>query len=130
MFLNRHGFRERQECAHSSLSGLSLGNRSKPAVPAGLFSIAPRGAGLSQVSALRFSAAALAIVFAVSLMTSAQGAVPGDNTRRPGDQGKGVNLSGQVSKDGKAFVADDYNTWAVNNSGVLKGFAGRYLTVK
>src|SRR5260370_16864391 len=79
---------------------------------------------------MSFSAAALAIVFAVSLMTSAQGAVPGDNTRRPGDQGKGVNLSGQVSKDGKAFVADDDNTWAVNNSGLLNGFEGRYLTVK
>ncbi len=60
----------------------------------------------------------------------AQGVVPGDNTRPPSAHGKGVNLSGQVSKDGKMLVADDDNTWAVNNSDVLKGFEGRYVTVR
>ena len=79
----------------------------------------------------RFSIAILALILAVSFTTIAQGTAAGDYSRRvPKVQIKGVNLSGQVSKDGKMFLADDDNTWSVNNLDALKGFEGRYVTVK
>jgi hypothetical protein len=79
----------------------------------------------------RFSLAFLALVLGISLTTIAQGTAGGDYGRGvPKVQVKGVNLSGQVSKDGKMFLADDDNTWSVNNLDILKGFEGRYVTVK
>lgn len=50
-----------------------------------------------------------------------------DNTRAPS---KGVVISGQVSHDGRALVADDDNEWVVSNSESLQGVKGRYVSVK
>ena len=78
----------------------------------------------------RFSLAFLALVLGISLTTIAQGTAGGDYGRGvPKVQVKGVNLSGQVSKDGKMFLADDDNTWSVINSDLVKGFEGRKVTV-
>ena len=74
--------------------------------------------------------AILALILGVSFTTIAQSTAAGDYTRSvPRVQIKGVNLSGQVSKDGKMFLADDDNTWTVINSNLLKGFEGRNVTV-
>src|SRR5215470_14918978 len=76
----------------------------------------------------RVFVAVLALILAVSLTTIAQSKATVDKTRVA--HVKGVNLSGQVSKDGKMFLADDENTWSVSNSDLLKGFEGRNVTIK
>ena len=78
----------------------------------------------------RFSLAFLALILGISVTTIAQGTASGDSRHVPKVQVKGVNLSGQVSKDGKMFLADDDNAWSVNNLDILKGFEGRYVTLK
>jgi hypothetical protein len=65
-----------------------------------------------------------------SPLMNAWGPVPGDNHNSPGVSAKGVNLSGKVSNDGKMLLADDDNTWSVNDANVLKGLEGRHVTVK
>ena len=71
----------------------------------------------------------LTLSLAVPLTTIAQATAAGDYNRTPKVDIKGVNLSGQVSKDGKMFLADDENTWSISNSDLLKGFEGRNVTV-
>ena len=63
-------------------------------------------------------------------MMMAQATAKGDSHRTLPDRAMGVSLSGMVSKDGKMFVADDDNTWSVNNLDALKGFEGRWVTLK
>jgi len=78
----------------------------------------------------RVYVATLALILAVSFTTIAQGKAAGDaNQRAQQVRLKGVNLSGQVSKDGKMFLTDDDNTWSIINSELLKGFEGRTVTV-
>ena len=74
--------------------------------------------------------AVLALSLAASLTMIGQATAAGDYNRTPKVHVKGVNLSGQVSKDGKMFLADDENTWSVSNSDLLKGFEGRNVTIK
>ncbi len=57
-------------------------------------------------------------------------ATPADTTRPAVSQKKGVNLTGTVSKDGKEFMTDDDNTWAVSNTEALKGLENQTVTVK
>jgi len=76
----------------------------------------------------RFSLATLAFVLGASLLMGAQAAAVRGDTRL--QAAKGVDLAGQVSKDGKMLGADDDNTWTVNNVEALKGFTGRHVTVK
>ena len=71
----------------------------------------------------------LTFLFMASLLVAQVAALPGDSTPRPG-QAKGVTLSGQVSTDGKTLLTDDDNNWTVSNAEMLKGFQGRYVTVK
>ena len=77
----------------------------------------------------RFSVAVLALILGSSFVMMAQATAKGDNILTSRHHAKGINLSGQVSKDGKVFVADDDNTWSVKNLEALKGFEGRYVTV-
>lgn len=72
----------------------------------------------------RLATAALGFVFVAALVTSAHG---GDATRAK--PAKGVNLTGQLSNDGKTLLADDDNIWNVSNPDVFKGLAGRHVTV-
>ena len=53
-----------------------------------------------------------------------------DNTRPAAAQPKGINLSGRISADGKVLRTDDDNDWSIMNADTLKGFEGRYITVK
>ena len=70
-----------------------------------------------------------AFLLLASLFAAEAAPPPGDNIR-PSGQVKGVNLSGQVSNDGKMLSTDDDNNWTVSNAETLKGFQGRYVTVK
>jgi hypothetical protein len=79
----------------------------------------------------RFTVRVLAIIAVASLFTAVQASsLPGDSTRSAAVSGKGMNLSGKVSGDGKTFLADDDNKWVVSNPGALRGQEGRYITVK
>ena len=77
----------------------------------------------------QFSVAVLALILGTSSVTMAQATAKCAGTTSR-DHAKGVSLSGNVSRDGKMFVTDDENTWSVNNVDALKGFEGRYVTVK
>lgn len=71
--------------------------------------------------------AALAFLLAVSLVIAQGVALPGDGTPV---RLKGVTLSGQISSNGKVLRADDDNDWTISNADAVKGFEGRYITVK
>jgi hypothetical protein len=44
---------------------------------------------------------------------------------------KSVNVSGQISDDGKTFVTDkDGKTWTINNADAVKGHEGHHVTLK
>lgn len=43
---------------------------------------------------------------------------------------KAVMLSGRVSEDGKLFVSEDQDRWAVSNPSILAAHTGRMVTVK
>ena len=74
--------------------------------------------------------AALTVTFLVSCYIARAVSPPSDTTRPAAGQPKGVNLSGRISADGKVLHTDDDNDWSVINSDTLKGFEGRYITVK
>jgi hypothetical protein len=79
---------------------------------------------------MRILLAAWMFGFIAAPLMAAQASVPGDNTRPAGASINGVDLAGKVSKDGRALLADDDNTWSVSNADALKGLEGRYVTVK
>jgi hypothetical protein len=74
----------------------------------------------------RFPFAVLPLLLML-LFTHAGATAASDNART---HQKGVNLSGEVSNDGKTLLADDENHWAVSNADALKGLEGRYVTVR
>jgi hypothetical protein len=78
----------------------------------------------------RFPLALLLLGLLASPLMDARGAFPGDSTRPPGVSTKGINLAGRVSDDGKTLLAEDDNTWNVNNADMLHGLEGRYVTLK
>jgi len=75
----------------------------------------------------RIPLAALVFALVATLFVLQDSAQAGDNMRV---LSKGVTLSGQVSPDGKVLRTDDDNDWNVSNTDALKGFQGRYVTVK
>ena len=64
-----------------------------------------------------------------SLAASAQ-ASKGESAKQSALYASGVDLAGKISNDGKTLVAKDDNIWNINNTDMLKGFAGREVTVK
>lgn len=78
----------------------------------------------------RFVLAVLSLSLMASPLMNAGGPVPGNNNQPSGVSGRGVDLAGRVSNDGKTLLADDDNIWSVNNADVFKGLEGRYVTVK
>jgi hypothetical protein len=77
---------------------------------------------------MRTFAYLLVAVLAIgSPSTPARGASSNDGTRV---RIRGVVLPGQLSEDGKKFVADDDSEWIVSNADAVKGLEGRYISVK
>ena len=66
----------------------------------------------------------------LSAFSLTQHAYAGDGTHPSALLAKCIELSGKVSDDEKVFTADDDNTWRISNTELVKGLAGRYVTVK
>ena len=72
----------------------------------------------------RISLLTTLLVFALSLSLAAQTASSNNTTRT-----KKVTISGKISDDGKAVVADG-RAWIVSNVGKLENHLGEHVTIK